>query len=128
MVADVTADPGQFRGEPVPDDQRTQVLPARDVPVRGGRDPPADADAAALPHVGGEIIGGPVQPVQRGAVVQAVLPFTGQVGVLDRGRRPEQARRSGQPRERVRRCGIKTITHLASVRYEECAAPLIFWG
>src|ERR1700753_698442 len=52
----------------------------------------------------------------------------GQVGSPDPGRRPEQARRPGQTRKRVRRRGIKTITHLASVRYEECAAALIFWG
>ena len=96
VVPDVPPGFGQLRGEPVPDDQRAQVVLAGDVPENGRWHAPPRAHRTAFGHVGIEVLAGWPQPVRRRFADQAIGLLAHEVGRPHRDVRPRQPGRPGK--------------------------------
>jgi 2-polyprenyl-3-methyl-5-hydroxy-6-metoxy-1,4-benzoquinol methylase len=111
VVPDVPADLGQFRGELVTDDERAQVVLARDVPEDGGRHVPADLHPPPGGDEPGEVVAGRLQPLGRCAAEQAVGLLSDQVRHPDILGGPHQPRRFGETDHWASLSGWRTLCH-----------------
>src|SRR5882757_1350971 len=92
VITDMATRLGQLWRQAMSNDERAEVVLARDVPEGGGRDAPSDLHAAPLRDEGVEVITGWAEPLRGRSLRQAVGSFTGQVRLPHRCRRPDQAR------------------------------------